>query len=185
MFFGQALRLHPDKNKDPKADEAFKRVSAAFACLRDRRQRAMYDLQGGDTGRNHVPGSSRSGSDNGGSGTGSSRYGRSGAFGGDVDAEELYQAFFGGGDGDGHESSEVVGRFGGTVGRTVALGSRLLSTFVKNPWTLVTLLSVLASFVSVVETMSELLDLSAWQAAWALPVVVLFVVAFIRAGKAR
>lgn len=184
MFFGQALRLHPDKNKDPKADEAFKRVSAAFACLRDRRQRAMYDLQGGDTGRNCVPGNSRSGSDDGGSGNGSGNC-RSGAFGGDVDAEELYQAFFGGGDGDGHDSSEVVGRFGGTVGRTVALCSRLISTFVKNPWTLVTLLSVLASLVSVVETMSELLDLSAWQAAWALPVVVLFVVAFIRAGKSR
>ena len=27
-----ALKVHPDKNKAPKADEAFKRVSAAYDC---------------------------------------------------------------------------------------------------------------------------------------------------------
>jgi len=102
-----------------------------------------------------------------------------------VDAEELYQAFFGGGDGDDHESSEVVGRFGGTVGKTMALGSRLLAAFVKNPWTLVTLLSVLASLVSVVETISGLLDVNAWQAACALAAVVNFAFAFFYAGKQR
>lgn len=38
-----ALRLHPDKNKAHKADEAFKLLSKAFSCLSNPDKRAYYD----------------------------------------------------------------------------------------------------------------------------------------------
>lgn len=38
-----ALRLHPDKNKAHKADEAFKLLSKAFSCLSSPDKRAYYD----------------------------------------------------------------------------------------------------------------------------------------------
>jgi len=44
-----AFRLHPDKNSAPGAEEAFKKVGAAFACLRDKERRAAYDQYGSDT----------------------------------------------------------------------------------------------------------------------------------------
>ena len=43
-FHKLALRLHPDKNKQPLAEEAFKRVEEAHRTLSDRRLRAEYDL---------------------------------------------------------------------------------------------------------------------------------------------
>lgn len=145
----------------------------------------MYDLQGGDTGRHDPPGGSGGGGGGGYSSSGGSGGGARGGFGRDVDAEELYRAFFGGGDGDAGEGSEAVAGLGGAVGSAVALGGRLLSAFWENPWTLITLLSALASLVSVVETISETLHVSGWQAALALPALVLFAFAFVRAGKQR
>lgn len=41
-----ALKLHPDKNKAHKADEAFKLLSRAFSCLSDPSKRAYYDRCG-------------------------------------------------------------------------------------------------------------------------------------------
>lgn len=40
-----ALLLHPDKNKHPKAETAFKLVSEAYACLSDKRKRAVYNIE--------------------------------------------------------------------------------------------------------------------------------------------
>lgn len=40
-----ALLLHPDKNKHPKAETAFKLVSEAYACLSDKRKRAIYNIE--------------------------------------------------------------------------------------------------------------------------------------------
>ena len=31
----KALKVHPDKNNSPQADEAFKKINAAMACLSD------------------------------------------------------------------------------------------------------------------------------------------------------
>jgi len=39
----RAWALHPDRNKDPKAEEAMKGVNAAFDVLRDPVKRAEYD----------------------------------------------------------------------------------------------------------------------------------------------
>eukprot|EP00803_Ostreobium_quekettii_P006399 evm.model.scf_398.2 EVM.evm.TU.scf_398.2 scf_398:13503-15625(+) len=41
-----ALKLHPDKNKAPNAEEAFKAVSRAFSCLSDPVKRSNYDRFG-------------------------------------------------------------------------------------------------------------------------------------------
>eukprot|EP00667_Euglena_gracilis_P018809 EG_transcript_20038 len=41
-----ALRLHPDKNKHPGAEEAFKKVARAFDTLSDAQKRAQYDRYG-------------------------------------------------------------------------------------------------------------------------------------------
>lgn len=42
-----ARSLHPDKNKAPGAEDAFKTVGAAWACLSDSEKRSHYDLHGG------------------------------------------------------------------------------------------------------------------------------------------
>ena len=35
----KCLKVHPDKNSAPDADEAFKRINAAYACLSDASKR--------------------------------------------------------------------------------------------------------------------------------------------------
>ena len=41
-----SLKVHPDKNRYPKADEAFKKVNQAFMCLSNKDKRAIYDERG-------------------------------------------------------------------------------------------------------------------------------------------
>nr|XP_018684896.1 PREDICTED: uncharacterized protein LOC103996845 isoform X1 [Musa acuminata subsp. malaccensis] len=43
--FVAALQLHPDKNKHPKADVAFKLVSEAYECLSDKAKRNAFNSQ--------------------------------------------------------------------------------------------------------------------------------------------
>lgn len=42
----KCLRLHPDKNGAPEADEAFKKVNAAMTCLADPTKRRQYNQLG-------------------------------------------------------------------------------------------------------------------------------------------
>ena len=52
-----ALKFHPDKNRAPDADEAFKCIGLAFATLSDKGKRRHYDLYGDDEpepGLNHM-----------------------------------------------------------------------------------------------------------------------------------
>ena len=52
-----ALKFHPDKNRAPDADEAFKCIGLAFATLSDKGKRRHYDLYGDDEpepGMNHM-----------------------------------------------------------------------------------------------------------------------------------
>lgn len=43
-----AIKLHPDKNKHPKASDAFKVIAKAFEVLGDESKRKMYDMTGSD-----------------------------------------------------------------------------------------------------------------------------------------
>ncbi|PRQ46400.1 putative DnaJ domain-containing protein [Rosa chinensis] len=79
-----SLKVHPDKNKAPGAEEAFKLVSKAFQCLSNQESRTKYDVSGSDEPvyeRRRAP-----------------RHAGNGFFydGGDVDADEIFRNFFGG-----------------------------------------------------------------------------------------
>ncbi|XP_058187595.1 chaperone protein dnaJ 49-like [Rhododendron vialii] len=80
-----SLKVHPDKNKAPGAEEAFKAVSKAFQCLSNEESRKRYKLVGSDEEvferRAAAP----------------RRGGGQGFFDGDVDAEEIFRNFFYGG----------------------------------------------------------------------------------------
>lgn len=97
-----ALQLHPDKNGAPNADEAFKMVSRAFQILSDEGKREQYDRYGADPDSRQAP-----------SGFGQQSYGRGGmqqagnGFGDELNAEDLFNMFFGGGVG-------AQGGFGGS-----------------------------------------------------------------------
>jgi DnaJ homolog subfamily B member 12 len=84
-----ALKLHPDKNSAPGADEAFKAIGLAYATLSDDQKRAIYDRYGDED------------PDNRGGGGGGFRPGRHGGgvhFNGqEVNPEDIFNAFFGGG----------------------------------------------------------------------------------------
>lgn len=41
-----ALKYHPDKNKDPSAEERFKEVAEAYEVLSDKKKRDIYDAHG-------------------------------------------------------------------------------------------------------------------------------------------
>lgn len=48
-----ALRFHPDKNKDPSAEEKFKEIAEAYEVLSDPKKRVVYD-QLGEEGKERV-----------------------------------------------------------------------------------------------------------------------------------
>lgn len=52
-----ALKFHPDKNKDPNAEEKFKEIAEAYEVLSDPKKRVIYDQYGedGKYGWVHVP----------------------------------------------------------------------------------------------------------------------------------
>jgi hypothetical protein len=74
-----ALKLHPDKNSAPHADEAFKAVGLAYATLSDSQKRRIYDLSGEEDPDNRGGGARR------------------GANGQEVSPEDIFNMFFGGG----------------------------------------------------------------------------------------
>jgi molecular chaperone DnaJ len=45
-FRNLALKYHPDRNKEPNAEERFKEIAEAYAVLSDPRKRAEYDTRG-------------------------------------------------------------------------------------------------------------------------------------------
>ena len=77
-----ALKLHPDKNSAPHADEAFKAVGLAYATLSDAQKRTIYDRYG-DEDPDNVGGGMRP--------AGGFRHGQ------EVSPEEIFNMFFGGG----------------------------------------------------------------------------------------
>ena len=45
-FRNLALKYHPDRNKEPGAEERFKEIAEAYAVLSDPKKRAEYDARG-------------------------------------------------------------------------------------------------------------------------------------------
>lgn len=43
-----ALKFHPDKNKDPNAEDKFKEIAEAYEVLSDPKKRVIYDQYGED-----------------------------------------------------------------------------------------------------------------------------------------
>ncbi|KAK1413949.1 hypothetical protein QVD17_29686 [Tagetes erecta] len=80
-----SLKVHPDKNKAPGSEEAFKKVSKAFQCLSVDESRKQYDVIGSDEVVYE-----RRGRGGGGGGYNNGFYH-------DVDAEEIFRNFFFGG----------------------------------------------------------------------------------------
>lgn len=74
-----ALKLHPDKNSAPGAEDAFKAVGKAFAVLSDPDKRAHYDRYGDDAPVQQQ------------------QQGRRYAQEDDITPEEIFNMFFGGG----------------------------------------------------------------------------------------
>ncbi|KAI9270234.1 hypothetical protein EDC94DRAFT_535422 [Helicostylum pulchrum] len=87
-----ALKFHPDKNKTPGADEAFKLISKAFTILSDPQKRAVHDAGGSD------PEQRGGGGHPGFSGFRAQNFGAS-PFGEEISPEDLFNMFFGGGQG--------------------------------------------------------------------------------------
>lgn len=141
-----ALKLHPDKCQAPGGDEAFKRVSAAFATLSDPKQRRHHDyFGGGGTGEA--------------SSSGASAHAYASGF-GDVDAEELFRCFFGADDDDESSTAVAAGDYSPEAlvqraANAVGVCKRLGKTFVANPWTLVTALSGLISLSNVIGSLVD------------------------------
>lgn len=79
-----SLRVHPDKNSAPGADEAFKAVGLAYATLSDPQKRSIYDRYGDED------------PDNVGGGMSGGMRRRAGG-GHEMTPEEIFNAFFGGG----------------------------------------------------------------------------------------
>lgn len=89
-----ALQFHPDKNKEPGAEERFKEVSEAYSVLSDEQKRAQYDRFG------HAGPQAFGGGGGGG--------------GGDFDPFDLFRSFFSQGGGGGFE--DVFGMGGRSSG---------------------------------------------------------------------
>ncbi|MCL7030277.1 hypothetical protein MKW94_008419 [Papaver nudicaule] len=83
-----SLKVHPDKNQAPGAEEAFKSVSKAFQCLSDEENRKRYDVMGSDEAVYERP-AARRGHHN--------HQGFNGFYESDIDAEEIFRNFFFGG----------------------------------------------------------------------------------------
>jgi DnaJ-class molecular chaperone len=49
-----ATKYHPDRNKDPDAEEKFKEISHAYEILSDPEKRARYDQFGEENGMNNT-----------------------------------------------------------------------------------------------------------------------------------
>lgn len=80
-----SLKVHPDKNKAPGAEEAFKAVSKAFQCLSNEESKKKYDLSGEDESvyeRRATRPATRA---------------YNGYYEADIDAEEIFRNFFFGG----------------------------------------------------------------------------------------
>eukprot|EP00559_Dactyliosolen_fragilissimus_P005480 CAMPEP_0184867964 /NCGR_PEP_ID=MMETSP0580-20130426/28546_1 /TAXON_ID=1118495 /ORGANISM="Dactyliosolen fragilissimus" /LENGTH=290 /DNA_ID=CAMNT_0027368541 /DNA_START=87 /DNA_END=960 /DNA_ORIENTATION=+ len=94
-----ALKCHPDKNTAPNADEAFKALGLAYATLSDKQKRTIYDRFGEED------------PDNRGGGGGPRGPGGMNFNGQEVNPEDIFNMFFGGGMPGGVHMSGMPGGF--------------------------------------------------------------------------
>ena len=113
-----ALQLHPDKNGAPGADEAFKSVSKAFSILTDADKRAAYDRYGGDPDNaRSAAGAAAAGHGNPFGGMRGQPFRGGGMYADEIDPNDLFNMFFGGGMG-GAQFGGTTFSFGGPGMRT-------------------------------------------------------------------
>jgi DnaJ family protein B protein 12 len=99
-----SLKVHPDKNKAPGAEDAFKAVSKAFQCLSDAESRKRFDLVGSD----EPPAYNRRAA--------STARSYNGFYQDDIDPDEIFRNFFFGGMAP--ANTRQFGQFGGYHFRT-------------------------------------------------------------------
>lgn len=92
-----AKKYHPDVNKEPGAEEKFKEIQEAYDVLYDDKKREMYDQFGMAA---FEQGASTGGEGNPFSGSGFSSQGF-----GDINLNDIFSSFFGGGSRQGRQSS--------------------------------------------------------------------------------
>lgn len=135
-----SLKVHPDKNKAPGSEEAFKKVSTAFQCLSVDENRKQYDLVGSDEPVYERRTTSR----------GAHHHGfRNGFYYDgdvDVDADEIFRNFFFGGMNPGATTQFTGFRFGPDMGAPAGNSSGGMRTLIQLlPVLLILLLNFLPS----------------------------------------
>jgi len=108
-----ALKCHPDKNTAPNSDEAFKALGLAYATLSDPQKRSVYDKYG-DEDPDSRGGGGRSG------------YGGMHFNGQEINPNDIFNMFFGGGVPGG---VQTAGMPGGFRVYTTGFGSSFVSSF--------------------------------------------------------
>lgn len=127
-----SLKVHPDKNKAPGSEEAFKSVSKAFQCLSNEDARRKYDVSGSDEPSYQTRSRSarRQHHNNG----------FNGFYDDEFDADEIFRSFFGGGGMAPAATQFRSFNFGGGGNRAANQGSDTTTGF--NPRVLLQLLPV-------------------------------------------
>lgn len=113
-----ALKFHPDKNKDPDAEQRFKSVSAAYEVLSDPKKRRHYDTYGFDDPSAGAGPSFRRGSG------GFDPFMRS-----NFDPFEIFNQFFGGNDPFGNDDFFGGSMFGGSMFGGSRFGGSMMGSF--------------------------------------------------------
>ncbi|XP_010452481.1 PREDICTED: chaperone protein dnaJ 49-like [Camelina sativa] len=103
-----SLKVHPDKNKAPGSEEAFKSVSKAFQCLSNEDTRRKYDVSGSDEPSYQPRRAARR---------------NNGFYDDEFDADEIFRSFFGGGMNHATTTQFRSFNFGAGTTRTANQGS--------------------------------------------------------------
>ncbi|KAL9604329.1 MAG: hypothetical protein Q9179_001885 [Wetmoreana sp. 5 TL-2023] len=99
-YYSLAKKYHPDTNKDAKAKDQFSDAQSAYELLSDPKKKEAWDQYGAaafDQGAGFDPSGAGAGGPFGGTAGASGFQGFSGGFGADINFEDLFGAFTGGG----------------------------------------------------------------------------------------